>query len=348
MRCRARKINNYKYTIQMAIGIKYSLASQPDNSNILNYSHWAEGVMPPTGYGLNGSALENIMVTGKDPHGEYGPLWQSYNSDIENGAEGGWNSSNFAIDNTKKYRFSVWLKTNGAATHTADGRYYLGCRGYGSTSGVYYRTSGTLTTNPYFLSSSYAYKYTGDLWYLIIAYIWPAGSGTGANSSDNGIYTKDYGKITNISTINDMVWHSTTTSSGHRCYFHYATTPVVTNHFVYPRVDMVDGSEPSINDLLRGYGGYPVADAIDQGNFYIKNSNIGPTHESRYWTAINPPSGGYTLYQRKESQGPSIRIFQNDAALIDIVNQLSGNSYTLISQATDWIDSQSDFAYVAG
>ena len=65
----------------------------------------------------------------------------------------------------------------------------------------------------------------------------------------------------------------------------------------------------------------------------------GPTSVSGFYTGINPPSGGYTVYMNKGEGGPSIVCPANDAALIAFTQNLTGESMA---------DVNACFAYFAG
>jgi len=84
--------------------------------------------------------------------------------------------------------------------------------------------------------------------------------------------------------------------------------------------------------------------ALNKGNWWIGtgDSNKGPTVESGYWNAINPPSGGYTVYLNKESNGPSIHSIADDEKLISFTNKISGNNYTTVSECLVYYQTQDD------
>lgn len=254
----------------------------------------------------------------------------------------------FSVNNTKTYRFSCWFKENGVATVTSDGRMYFGLHGYGTTNGVYARSTGTgPNTNPYFDSTEFRLM-PSNTWLLFVAHVWPAGSGSGANHADSKVYAINGDTY---SWIADYVWHPSTTSGNQRSYMYYSITPGVECRFVYPRVEIVDGSEPSIDDLLNGFGAASVLEYdFNQGNFYARSSgDMGQVGGTGYYSAITPPVGGYTLYKYKpDRKGPAIYTPDNDASLIWLVNRLSENSFTTISQTTTFLNSNSEYAYFAG
>ena len=213
---------------------------------IVDYTVWEDGQTGSvTGFSQNGSTSENYRILGSDPWGKETVIWEA-RPDETSGPDGGWNSSQFNIDNTKMYRFSVWIRR----TVLGNGSAYLGCRGYGLTNGVLQRDNGVNNTNPYFWNGAWSSSYGSD-WVLIVGHIWPAGSGTGSNHSDSGLYYADGTRIGNIT--RDFVWREETTTALHRAYLYYSTDTSTRQQFCYPRVDICDGTEPSINELLVGF-----------------------------------------------------------------------------------------------
>jgi hypothetical protein len=84
------------------------------------------------------------------------------------------------------------------------------------------------------------------------------------------------------------------------------------------------------------YGTSAQDGALRKGNvqFTVSPAEFGPTSSSGYYAGINPPSGGYTIYQ-VVSGGPTPKIFgaPNDAALVYILRQLTGTAYTYPTEA---------------
>ena len=57
--------------------------------------------------------------------------------------------------------------------------------------------------------------------------------------------------------------------------------------------------------------------SLRKGNWFIGVGDPkGPTSSTGHWAAINPPTGGYTIYENKASDGPSIRVPESDIDLI--------------------------------
>ena len=84
--------------------------------------------------------------------------------------------------------------------------------------------------------------------------------------------------------------------------------------------------------------------ALKMGNFWLGpvNDGKGPTSSTGYYTALNPPSGGFTIYANKTSNGPSIFQASNESQLVSITNQLGGTSFTTSAQCLTWYVTQTD------
>ena len=86
------------------------------------------------------------------------------------------------------------------------------------------------------------------------------------------------------------------------------------------------------------------ANALRVGKWHIgvRDVSKGPTSLTGFYNGINPPSSGYTIYQNKASQGPSIMCPSNDDDLILVTNGIAGASYTTINECFDYFAGQSD------
>jgi hypothetical protein len=84
--------------------------------------------------------------------------------------------------------------------------------------------------------------------------------------------------------------------------------------------------------------------ALKKGNFWIGTGDVGkgPTSTTDYWNGITPPSGGYTIYLNKASNGPSIYTASNDTQLVSLTNTIAGASYTTAAQCLDYFSGQTD------
>ena len=208
-----------------------------DKLSIIKWNAWVLGVGGVAGYNANGDG--NSRITDTNPWGASDIIWDVSNQDATSDADGGWDGSNFSIDNTKMYRFSTFVRRK----TIGNGSFYLGTHGYPDA--VLNRSNGAANTNPYFCNSGW-WGNTNQ-WYLVVGFVWPAGSGTGSTMTDAGIYTLDGTKIASGS---DYIWQSTTTSANDRSYLYYSTDITTNQQWYQPRVDIVDGTEPTITELL--------------------------------------------------------------------------------------------------
>lgn len=212
------------------------------------YNTWNLGSTSATGFGRNGGSDENIIESNTDPFDNTGVIWAAKDNTASSNSDGGWNSSRMPIRNTELYRHSVWVYRK----VTGNGRFYFGTRGYNSNNsnvGVQRMSSGTPNhSNPYFWVSSTSGGGLTDGWKLIVGHVHPAGTSNIGNHSDSGRYDTDGDKEGGISY--DFIWRDDNTQGYHRTYLYYSTDSTTVQLWAYPRVDIVDGTEPSIADLI--------------------------------------------------------------------------------------------------
>jgi hypothetical protein len=230
-----------------------------NGNSLLNYNTWTYGTGSVGSFSRNGDDAENHRILGVDPWGKETIIWEA-RPDSTSGADGGWNHNLPVINNNQMYRFSTWVKRD----VQGNGKFYLGTNGFGSMDGVFMRSNTTNYTNPYFWVSSSPpnTQLPTSEWRLIVAHVWPSTAGTGSNHADSGNYNTS-GKVASISS--DFRWRAETTSGRHRSYLYYSTNTSTRQQWVYPRVDIVDGTEPSVDDLLKGTCAY--VDTNEQFDF---------------------------------------------------------------------------------
>lgn len=194
---------------------------------------------------LNGGVNENAIVMTDLPNGEQGLAWHCIPSG-NSGADGGFNrgGGKQPVDSSKTYRICSWLRRN----VNQQGNSYHGLYNYndaGANVGVKNATSGAATTN--------FYMFTGDLpaadeWFMVVAYIHPEDAPSKPNMG--GVYK--YGDLSKQANTNqDGRFVAGTTSISVRDYLYYATSPAGSSqHISQPRIDLVDGTEPPLSELL--------------------------------------------------------------------------------------------------
>ena len=261
------------------------------NRNILSWNNWVAGASSVSGYSFNQDAAgENALVSGTDPWGNTNVVWETRASG-NNNADGGWNTGYFDIDPSKKYRFSVWMKRTSSSSA---GYFYLGCNGGGGSGYIGRMDGGADEGNPYWVCD-YTGNYTQNVWYLNVGHVYPYGTPNRASwDKDSGYYTIAGGKIGNISGCNigyDARWLGNNTAAIHRVYHYYSGDGTVRLQFFQPRVDMCDGTEPTISDLLNNNIGGQLNDLSGNGNHVIITG--GPSYSSGKFT-LDGSTQGFT------------------------------------------------------
>ncbi|MFL0103748.1 T9SS type A sorting domain-containing protein [Tenacibaculum maritimum] len=207
------------------------------SSNLLApyLQNWTVGNGSTSGFAQNGSTSENSREFGRNHIGEEVILWKATPDGSKNGG-GGWNSSYSDIDHTKTYRLVIWLKK----TNSNHGTSFFGF--HSPNNGL--RLDGTVDNNPYF--------WVGDLpklnkWYMLVGFV----HGSTYNSTINygAIYDGATGQ--KVKEITDYKFKNTATVLRHRSYLYYDTNILDRQYFYAPRMEMVDGKEPTINELLK-------------------------------------------------------------------------------------------------
>lgn len=228
-----------------------NLKSLKFENRLYDYGIWQNGQTGSIGDFTQYSS-NNARVLAADPWGNIITVWKSYS--VLNSTSGGGIYMNYkSIDNTKMHRMSWWEKrvTNSTSTYC---RYYAGLNG--SPTAVRNRSNGSLNSNPYFYNTSNIpseLQLPVNTWVLVVGHVWPFNSGTGSIHDDSGRYTINGGKLGNISA--DYVFDELTTSVRSRTLAIYSAsnqqnTNDVLHYTAYPRLDVCDGTEPSIDDLL--------------------------------------------------------------------------------------------------
>jgi hypothetical protein len=223
--------------------------------NVLSWKDWytdAADDISSTGtwpsYFRNGELGINTRIIDSNPFNIQDVVWDISNQDASSDDDGGWNTSEFSIDPTKTYRFSVWMRRK----TVGNGSSYLGPHSnWGEVPGKYIlnRSNSAENINPYFIAQNW--WGSANEWFLLVGHVWAAGSGSGPVHVDSGIYNTSG---TKVASVTDYMWAPTNTTSFQRCYLYYSTV-ITTNQQMYqPRVDVCDGKEPSIADLLNNAG----------------------------------------------------------------------------------------------
>ena len=243
------------------------------STSLINTDAWAVGQTDGVGtYGANGSAGENGRISGTDPWGNTSTLWETRASG-NNNDDGGWNTGTLSIDRTKLYRFSVWVRRTSA---TSGGTFYLGT---GSDGGVFSTQDGGEKGNPYWECVG-AGSLDQNQWYLVCGHIYPAGTTYTGNHPDTGYYLPGSAtKIRNVgfcNIVSDLKWGTGSTWGQHRCYHFYCGDNTTRLNFADPRVDLCDGNEPSISEMVSN-GATMLMDGSGRNNHHSLFNGYIPT-----------------------------------------------------------------------
>lgn len=234
--------------------------------NLLNYSTWATGTTGDIGQFNDYSQLStvNSRVTGTDPFGNNVSLWKTYGGTTSGATGGGWiTNTNGAspifipVDNTKTYRSSVWVKKA-----SIDDAYMLfGCRPFINSSGTQGLwtdiSTGTVSWNLYHtIAENTTNINKANEWRLHVGYIYPyTWTGT-TDSSNTGVWSGST-KVSGNNGNGDIKFSASTTHIYQILLCQYGRTTTLsgsTGYAAYPRIDIVDGTEPSIATLLASEG----------------------------------------------------------------------------------------------
>ena len=198
--------------------------------NGLTYD-WSLGDFTTSFFSKLGTDSENLIVEGETPFGNTDLLWQC-GSDAESDADGGWNTAWQGVDNTKKYRYSVWVKRTG---DVSNGRAYQGTKNVNNL-------DGSSNSNPYFFGS---YLPEADTWYLMIGVIHPHNY-VGGDTGESGIYNTQGVKVLDGA---EFKWDVNTTSSRFRSYLYYCTDTSAKQYFWNPLLQEFNGTEYTLSEV---------------------------------------------------------------------------------------------------
>ncbi len=266
------------------------------SQNLLNTSSWTVGNGSVSGFSVNGSDSENVRELGLNHIGEEVILWKAI-PDINNDADGGWNSSYHTIDNSKSYRFSVWIKK----TNPFDGTSYFGCQQWSSAMDNHsiLGLNGNFHNNPYFWNNDNGNNQLPNLnrWYLLVGFIHH--KDYTQTNNQGAIYDGVTGEL--VQNIMDFKFSTISTQIRHRAYLYYDTNINDKQYFYEPRLDIVNSSMPTINELLR----------VNVGSSLIIGFDNAGNQKQRFYCAVGgcsvpPPPAGRTADEYAESTENSV------------------------------------------
>jgi Concanavalin A-like lectin/glucanases superfamily len=219
-----------------------------NTKNLIDFTTWTAGTntLP---WPANGDGAQNTLLYDTDPWGNSSLVLKT--TPNNNYANGGWEGCApgywVSIDRTKKYRSCVWVRRTSSNTN---GTFYHGLHTDGTSDVI--QSDGTSQTNPYWACQGIGYL-TQNQWYLHVGHIFPYNS-TPTVDPNSGYWTRSGGWISNPGcniTGYDPRFPSDASLLRNRVYQYYASSDANSNlEFLYPRIDLCDGTEPSISDIL--------------------------------------------------------------------------------------------------
>jgi hypothetical protein len=226
------------------IGVLFLFAvTTVTSQNLVDSSSWQSGVMPPEGFEQMHAPEEDSFVTGLNPFGENDILWSGRNViNTERTPDGGLKTNFVSIDPNKTYRMSVWIKKSNIESGIVYFRPTVQTNS--GTDGVLL-LDGTVSTNvPWF---HYTDLDAANVWYLFVAYMYPS-TFTGTETS-GAVYTVNSGTAPLKTLFKDYKFTADAASLSFSIFSYWAETNVET-YLYAPRLEEVNGSEPTVTELL--------------------------------------------------------------------------------------------------
>lgn len=243
------------------------------------------------------SSTDNIREVGLNPFGVQDVLWRG-KSQISSGWCGGpcLDASRYVpLNNVKRYRFSYWMKRN----TWAEGNLYFGIQGTVQTGATW-----TDNSNHYFWSTGPTSVLEADKWYLVVGYLYEGDSNDAVVDIRSGVYNALTGvKMLSSSSAYYARQKAGTTLYGFRIAQYNCTTVNPEVRLWQPRIDLCDGREPSIEELLKKNPLQPTVTISGDTVFKFPAGQSTPTASSITFSASL--NNGLTTYQWQYNTGGS-------------------------------------------
>lgn len=220
-------------------------------ASLVNLSGWENGLTSVPGYTTYGDG--NSLKIDRTPFDQRKVVWDVSDQDATADSDGGFYTPRYDINKNQLYRFAVWIRRK----TIGNGQSYLSVYGYNSSTvldNLFRRSDGLLSTNPHLNSTNWTLE--PSTWYLFVGHVWPAGSGIGDSHPNSGIYKKSSLPVNKIiankisGNPTDWVWQATSAKVLLRALLHNSTDTTTNQQFYQPRIDICDGTEPSLEDIL--------------------------------------------------------------------------------------------------
>ena len=232
------------------------------SSNRLDYSAWKLGttgnqIKPQldlyvsTGFGQITNDDLNEIVIRKNPKNEDDIVWRGVRKDTntQTNGDGGFNTWTFRIDKNKIYRCSIWIKRPYLKNST--GNWYMGAYAYDENGSIPFITNKGNHTDPNYYHYSSAKVYNND-WFLVVGYILPNNTSDSIFNDNSSYLTKIYNSSGKVLDTYDYKckFPNNCVKMVFRSYLYYSNIQETEQYFYRPRVDVVDGTEPTVKQLI--------------------------------------------------------------------------------------------------
>jgi hypothetical protein len=193
---------------------------------------------------------DNVIELREDPFGLSSLCWVTQDNDVDAGFEGGFDSPIVNIDSSSTYRYSIWARQNTPFAGSPHILYGPGGGFIQQSDRVLRNLDGSMANNPYF-ADEWLDLPSYDEWYLLVGHVQAEGVTLPATTlPETGIYDVSGNKLS--SSFKDFVFSSTNTVNFLRAFQYSNPANGQGDEIVYwsPRIEKVDGTEPSISELL--------------------------------------------------------------------------------------------------
>ncbi len=278
-------------------------------SNLIDPSdEWKIGTSGSQGgYIQSGATIYNKVLNVEGAFGLVEPVWQCGGQ--QSAEAGGWDKTVVA-DSSKSYRFSVWAYRNGGA----DMRLYFGCQSALNTD---LSTNG----NPYF--SSDVSLSVGSKWYLLVGMVHGNNGISATHTGKSGVYDPETGEM--VQSFSEYVNAAGMDTLTHRVFRREANDTLPTK-LARPRIDLLDGNEPSISDLLNKSPQDGKVGAGFYGSTYSSISWTTSTANSRFSELVGRPPVELDIFTQTRIDGTDSQARQyNGSSWVSVALQVNGS-----------------------
>jgi hypothetical protein len=222
---------------------------------------------------------DNSINWGTSHTGERTLIWKVIGQNNTSLGEGGWNKNINSVNNSSSYISIVYVKANNLNTN---GNFYHGAKTSDTGENYTLNLDGTLEPNPIFNNGTGAGNLLQDVWCVSIGYIQANNDPNTTPNPNGGIYRLDtLSKIFGTNKTFKMGSGSLPIQS-QRVYYYDSGNNGDSMSFVNPGFYEIDGSEPSLDEILNRSNFSNTASYVTtaQTASFVTGSNVYGPHGS--------------------------------------------------------------------